>query len=88
MKVKTTFEMHLDVKAVFRDGVLKLQVSARAPYGTREAGITLDDFPKEVTEQFETLFSNLIESVKDDMVLKAQAAQAQALTVASRMGEI
>lgn len=90
MEIITTVEAGVSAKAVFRDGEVKLSLSASSSYGEgRAATVSIEEgFPKEALAEFEALFTALIEANQDLLVQKLEAGRSEAIMAAARMGEL
>jgi hypothetical protein len=88
MKLKTEISIDLAAKAIYRDGNVLLSVSGAIPYANRQASGSVGGASKEVTEMFTKAFKALLAERQEQVVKVAQAAQAECLMAAARMGEL
>lgn len=89
MQVQIDVSIGIAAKAVYRDGAVKLSVSGSMPYGDRTATASIEEgFSEEVNAAFGAAFDLLLYETKKQIVARAQAAQADSLAAAARMGEL
>lgn len=89
MKIKTEIDLSLSAKAVYRDGKILLSVSGAMPYaGGRIANATIEGGSEKTTTLFSEAFEALLAEQQEQIIKLTQAAQAETMTVAARMGEL
>lgn len=88
MKIKTEVEVILSAKAVYRDDQIRLSVDAAIPYAKRQAAASVEGASDKVLKMFDGAFKALLEEKQNEAVKTAQAAHAESVTVAARMGEL
>lgn len=88
MKVTTETNISVVVRATLREGELSLKADASAPYGDREAGISVVIDDPEATAAVKAALEATLESVLPELVKGAQLAASQAHLVAVRLGEM
>lgn len=89
MKIQLELELDLSAKATYRDGQAKLSVSGSMPYGgSRTATATIEGSSDKTTALFIKAFEALIAEQQEQAVKLTQAARAECVTAAARMGEL
>ena len=88
MKVTTVQEVSVVIRATLREGELSLKAAASAPYGEREAGISVVIDDPEAVAAVKAALQAALEPVLPELVKGAQLAASQAHLVAARLGEM
>lgn len=87
-----SLELDVSVKAVYRDGKVKLQLIGAMPISPgseRSAATTIESgFSKDVIETLEAAFKAIVEAHQEELITQTYAAASEALVVASRMKEL
>lgn len=89
-QITMTYQVEPTVKAVLRNGVLALTLTATTTYGKpeRPVSVTKTDFPAELTNQIHALLLQAQEGKLDELTTSLKAAVNEAEAVAVRFGEV
>lgn len=88
MKVQLELDMDLSARAVFRNDEIKIMVTGSIPYNGRNANASVEGASEKVTSLFIKAFEALLAEKQEQVTKLAQAAHAECVTVAARMGEL
>lgn len=92
MKIQVELELDISAKAVYRNGEILLSLTGTMPLASgqeRNVSSTMDnDFSEKVVGLFDKAFKALIEENQEKLVTITQVGASEALSVASRMGEL
>lgn len=88
MKVQLELDMDLSARAVFRSDEVRVEVIGSMPYGERKANASLEGASERVISLFIKAFEALLAEKQEQITKLTQAAHAECVTVAARMGEL
>ena len=88
MKVTTETNVSVVIRATLREGELSLKAAASAPYGDREAGVSIVINDADTVSAVKTALEGALESVLPELVKGAQLAASEAHLIAARLGEM
>ncbi len=89
MKVQLNLDIELSAKALFRKDKIELVVTGSMPYSGRVANASVENGASEkVVGLFQKAFEALIAEKQEQVAKLTQAAHAECVTVAARMGEL
>lgn len=88
MKVTTVQDVSVVMRATLRDEELSLKAAASAPYGDREAGVSVVIDDPEAIAAVKAALQAALGPVLPGLIKGAQLAASEAHLIAARLGEM